>query len=310
MDRFWRRKLTAFLDRIRNVTIGQSREAFIDFSDTERLGPGGTLLFLAEIDRIKRARRGERLLSCNFPRNRIVEQVLQQVGILDILGRKARLVESRFGETVRHWRFATGNSVEGEKVEPFVGPLDGRLAASLTDGLYVGLTEAMTNCSQHAYEEHRQDGIETTPDLRRWWMFSQEKDGLLSVAFCDLGMGIPRSLDVSRQWDKSVVASILSRLNFTSRTEANLIRAAMELRKTRTQLSHRGKGLPQILDVVREAASGFLQIHSNRGMFHYNAASDKEILEDFPQSIRGTLILWELPLPKRSQLALPFGEPQ
>jgi hypothetical protein len=310
-DRFWRKRLLKFLQLIREVVLHRGRKVYIDFRDTERLGPGGTLLFLAEIDRIKRARVLDQVFSCSYPTHRIVEQVLQQVGILDALGRKARLSGISFDETVRHWEFATGNSVDGKQVEPFVGPLDGRLAAPLTSGLFVGVTEAMTNCIQHAYLEQRGDGIVAAIDLKRWWMFSQEKDGVLEVAFCDLGMGIPRSLQVSGEWDQTVISTILKRLSLIGPpSDSALIRASVELRKTRTHLRHRGKGLTQILDVVRAAKSGSLQIHSNYGMFGYDARTGREYREDFGQSINGTLILWDIPLPKETsaQLILPLGD--
>lgn len=310
-NRYWRTQLLKFLRRMRDIAVTQGRQVFVDFHETEQLGPGGTLLFLAEIDRIKRANSPKQIFSCNYPLNPIVEQVLQQVGILDVLGRKSRLNESDFDETVRHWRFATGNSVDGKQVEPFVGPLDGRLAAPLTSGLFVGVTEAMTNCIQHAYLERREDGIDSGLELRRWWMFSQEKGGNLEVAFCDLGMGIPRSLQVSGEWNESIISSVLNRLGLIGqRSDSALIRASVELRKTRTHLSHRGKGLTQILDVVRAGNSGSLQIYSNYGMFNYDARTKKEYREDFAHSISGTLILWDIPLPQetRSQLPLPLGD--
>jgi len=271
--------------------------------------PCGTLLFLAEIDRIKRSGvASQRSFSCNYPKARIVEEVLQQVGILDVLGRPSRLAENEFGETVRHWRFATSTTVEGSKLEPLLESLEGKVAAPLTEGLFVGLTEAMTNCAHHAYTDSRGDKLGHAGDLKRWWMFSQEKDGMLAVVFCDLGIGIPRSIVSSGIWNDDLIGRVMTLLGFDARTDSRLIRTALELRKTRTKLSHRGKGLPQILDVVRDQERGFLQIHSNRGLYRFDAPTKAEILKDFNCSIRGTLIQWQLPIPSGRQLGLDLGD--
>ncbi len=301
-----RRRCLQFFDRIRMVVIDRKLKAHVDFSRTRRMMPCGTLLFLAELERMRRFFPGRDMFSCNYPANRVVEQVLQQVGLLDLLAKKARQVASDFDETVRHWRYATGNAVEGAKVEPLVDSLEGRLTPALTQGLFVGLTEAMTNCSHHAYIADRGDGLDKTSQ-HRWWMFSQEKDGLLSVCFCDLGIGIPKSVAQSGLWDRSIISKIFDLLGFTSETESRLIRAALELNRTRTSQPHRGKGLPQILDVVRTVESGFLRIHSNRGMYSFQ--NQVESMIDFSGSIRGTLIQWNIPLPADVQMSLPLVDP-
>ena len=300
-----RRKVLEFFDRIRDVVSRRGLRAHIDFSATKRMWPCGTVLFVAELDRMRRHLPGRSIFSCNYPINRVVEQVLQQVGLLDLLGKKSRQAESDLDETVKHWRYAAGSAVEGMKGEPLVGSLEGRLTPALTEGLFVGLTEAMTNCSHHAYLGERGDGLDRASQ-RRWWMFSQERDGMLSVSFCDLGIGIPRSVGRSELWDTSLLERIFEALGFDSITEGRLIRAAIELNRTRTRQPHRGKVLPQILEVVRGVESGFLQIHSNRGLYHYNADKQTEFMMDFSDSIRGTLIQWNIPLPDDVQLPLPI----
>src|SRR5206468_2553619 len=115
------------------------------------------------------------------------------------------------------------------------------------------------------YIRERGDGISHTEDLRRWWMFSQEKDNQLSVAFCDTGIGIPRSIKTSGDWSPSLVQNALKRLGLGEETDAALIRSSIELHESRTGEQHRGRGLGQILDVVRRASKGQLMIHSNSG---------------------------------------------
>jgi hypothetical protein len=153
---------------------------------------------------------------------------------------------------------------------------------------------AMTNSIQHAYESERGDGLRGSEDLKRWWMFSQERAGMLTVAFCDLGIGIPRSIQNPKQWDRGLVTSLLAQLGLSQPLESSLIRVALELSRSRTNLPHRGKGLPEILKAVREIPSGFLQIYSNQGSYRFRSKDQSERLHDFRDSIGGTMILWEL----------------
>jgi hypothetical protein len=136
-----RKELLGFIGAIREAAVNKRRSVFVDFRRTTRLEAHGTLLFFAEVDRIRRACPGKRMFHCNYPSNRIVEQVLQHVGILDAFGLKRRLNEKAFDETVKHWRYATHHLVEGVEAAPLMESLDGRLTRALSEGLYVGLTE-------------------------------------------------------------------------------------------------------------------------------------------------------------------------
>lgn len=292
-----RTPLTKFLGEVRKYAWTRKRNVIIDFSATERMHPCGTLLFVAEIERIRRARDGDNsCFRCTYPRDPIVEQVLQQVGILDLLRGRSRQNESTFAPNVRHWKYATGLEVDGAKFESFRKAFEGKIAAALLTDFYAGITEAMTNSIHHAYEAERGDGIDLSSDIKRWWMFSQQKDNTLSVAFCDTGIGIPRSLLTSGHWSESVLGGVLKKLGFVGEVEGELVRSAIELHKSRTGSEHRGRGLGEILDVVRRGQRGSFTIHSNRGFYRYDPAKKTELILDFDDSIMGTLILWNVPL--------------
>lgn len=288
-----RRELLNFLDGIQRAVRAKGR-VHLNFKRTRRMLPSGTLIFLAVIDRLRK-QYSKNPFTCDYPKDRVVEQVMQHVGILDILGKKSRLSTSEFGDSVRPWRFATGVIVEGPKFDQLISNWEGQLAESLSQGLYVGVTEAMTNCVQHAYPQQAGQN-----QARRWWMFSSEMDSHLFVAFCDLGVGIPVSLSNPQNWDGGIVSAILSALGTRASTDSGLIRASLELRKSSTNLSHRGKGLPQILRVVKRDKAGILHIYSNHGMVTYDASSDAFKTVDFRGTIGGTLIVWRIPLPKPS----------
>jgi hypothetical protein len=84
-------------------------------------------------------------------------------------------------------------------------------------------------------------------------------------------------------------------------SDGNLIRAAMEVGKTRTHEKHRGKGLMD-LRAVLDALGGVLQIHSNCGFYEYVAENSNEKCKTFKQmSILGTLVLWSVPIPQEQK---------
>lgn len=296
-----RRNVLRFLRRLRELVVVGQRDVRISFVDTERMIAHGMLLFTAELHRILRLAKGSNRITCSYPENNKVEQVLQQIGILKLLGKPERLVPD--APDVIHWRFIDGAKAEGEKANELIEVFAEKLPESLSRGLYNGLVEAMTNCVHHAYLEVRGDGV--TNELENgWWMFAQERETRLMVAFCDLGIGIPRSLPKTH--DPGLLTATLERIARVARVrgyrDADLIAAALEVGKTRTAEAHRGFGLTEFKEVVEKAEEGSLRIFSNRACYTFSLAIDDEPIEvrqEFDDSIYGTLIQWSLPLSTR-----------
>lgn len=291
----------AFLRFLRQE-IAAGRSVYIDFRQTRRMFSDGTLLFLAELSRLFRALERRPVVRCNYPKDRIVEQVLQQVGIFDMIGKLPRVDSSEFAETVKFWKFATGTQAIGEEFEPVLQKYDGIIESRLALTMYKGVTEAMTNASNHAYIAERGDGLPFEQEERRWWMFSQEREGRLYVSLCDLGIGIPNSLPRTRwkDWTPESISKFVSDVAGGSKpsNDCVMIKAAIELGRTRTELAYRGRGLQQLRDVIDAAGGGDLTIHSNRGLYRYNPSNALiETINDFSDSIMGTLILWNVPIP-------------
>lgn len=271
------------------------RPVIIDFSATKLMYPCGTLLFTAEVDRLRRITCCDDLIRGNYPGDLVVEQVLQKLGILRMLGLQDRTDPEDFPENVRHWRFATGQRADGEVLEPIVTRYQGALADVLTSDLYDGVVEAMTNCRQHAYEHLRKDDyLSLGEHCQDWWMFSQERDGQLTVAVCDLGIGIPTSLSETDNWPREIIAKALRAARLLPNPDARLIRTAAELHKSRTGAAYRGKGFKEILGVVRKTGTGYLSIMSDRGVFKCH--DNRETVKDYDTCISGTLVQWTIPL--------------
>lgn len=245
----------------------------------------GTLLFLAELRRVIRETKGAVNISCAVPTNNKIAQVLKQVGVFDFLGTACDVLA--VDDDVISWRYAHGHLVDGTKYENVLGAYDGQIAEALTAELYKGITEAMTNVVNHAYILPRLDGLppQTTSE---WWMFSRELDGHLSIAFCDLGAGIPGTLSTK----KPTLWQSIQNIGRTADTD--VIAYAIQDSISRTGAAHRGKGLGQIVRSVDSIRGSMVSVLSNKG--GYERRNGKTKLFSYRDSILGTLIFWKIPL--------------
>ena len=291
-DKHHREKVLAFLGKLRDFAVRGARSVIIDFSDSQKMVADGTLLFKAELSRILRIIGYVPKLKCRPPKNKKVSQVLEQVGIYDLLRYRSHVQPA--DDDVICWRHSSGTGARGEEYERVLGALDEKISSRIQTGLYDGIVEAMTNANHHAYEMLRLDGLNHEDRKREWWMFSQVRDGWLSVSFCDLGIGIPRSLPKKKE---GLWARLLHALG-SSPSDGQAIRAAVDESRSRTGQKHRGKGLKQLVAAVDKAQGGRLLIYSNAGGYscrkHDNVRHEDNF--DYKGSILGTLISWSLPI--------------
>lgn len=275
---------SSFLKDLREGTRRHGVGLTIDLSGITKITPTGAVLLLAEIDRALAGQEPQtlRIVRCRDP---IVDAVMCQIGIYET-GEAPTPEADR--DDVKHWHHATGVASEGEKGGSILEAYEGRLAGDLTSDLYAGIVEAMTNTVHHAYRG------EIGTDLRRfigkrWWALSQEREGELTIAFCDLGIGIPRSLPRSSTFERPVVQAMWKSLGL-DRSDANAIKVAVELGRTSTGQQGRGRGLSEIIEAANLSPGGRVLISSNRGVFV--SVDGKAHSHDHSHSIRGTLIHW------------------
>lgn len=282
-----RKALIRFLAQLRHRIVKLRKPTLLDFAATAKFHADATLLFYAELRRCIELTSGGIAVTCRPPRNLRCNQVLHQIGVYELLGHRSNAVP--FLEDVIHWKVASGHRVEGEKYENVLGRFDGRVADALLGRLYVGLSEAMTNCHHHAYIVEREDGLDERDHRKNWWMFSQERDGFLTVVFCDLGAGIPRTLPITRP---TLFRQIIGMGGVPRDCDA--IDKAIESSISRTGKRHRGKGLKQLLEAVKTNDSNFVRVLSNSGCYTFRNGN-KELTE-YGSSIQGTLIAWHIQL--------------
>jgi len=280
-----------FLGELRAQTRRDGVGLIIDLSGVEKIKPTGAVMLLAEVDRALSGQDPETLKIVRS-RNAVVDAVMRHLGIY--LTDEGPTPEAD-REDVRHWRVATGVASEGEKGGSLFGDYEGRLADGLTGDLYNGIVEAMTNTVHHAYAGPAGDHLKRFIG-KRWWALSQERNGELTIAICDLGIGIPRSLPRSATFSSDVVRAVWKKLGL-DRSDVNAIKVAIELGRTSTGQNGRGRGLSEIVEAANLSEQGSVLISSNKGAFVL--FQGKRYARDHSNSIRGTLIHWTVRISER-----------
>ena len=266
-----------------NLTEG--RHVVIDFSDTSDLHACGTLYFLAYLDTLLYEFPNK--IKCKLPKNEIVEQLFQHVGLLAKFGRSPRLKVT--AENVVSWHYATGTDATTDAFKSLLLQHGEAMGGLITrSSLYDCMSEAVTNTRKHAYPGSHKS------HANHWWMFSQANGGKLEVVICDLGIGIPKSL-----LTKPEMRDYFRKLLMVGRQmshDKELIKIVTSTNRTSTGLEYRGKGLPQMLDFIKNGSSGGFRAQSGHGCYTFNAARQKDKATTFRRPIKGTLIQWTLQL--------------
>lgn len=285
-----RRPVVEFLSDLRRTfNCADVKAITIDLSRTERFISSATLLFYAELSRLIQMTENRIRVRCKPPTDEKACQVLHQIGIYEMCGQIVRRKHAPYDDVV-HWRVARGSVVDNSICAPAIEEFEGQLAPPLVNGLFRGLGEAMTNAIHHAYLDIREDTLNYKPPHSDWWMFSQARQGYLSVVFCDLGIGIPRTLPLKRP---GLFKKILALGRASS--DSACIEDAIEDSRTRTMRPERGKGLGNIVEVVSGLKGGVVMVLSNRGFYLAKNGTDPKTY-DLKDSILGTLIYWRVPL--------------
>jgi hypothetical protein len=161
--------------------------------------------------------------------------------------------------------------------------------------LHGGLDEAITNVCHHAYPStHKMREKD-----RNWYLTGafNDKTRELKIVFCDQGIGIPTSLPTSKIWEK-VLESIASVPIVNRRKHATLLKAAMEVSRTSTDKTDRGKGLPDMKEFIRQRGAGYLALMSGHGLYKLTVSEHGEThkTDTLSHPVEGTLIIWRVQL--------------
>lgn len=155
--------------------------------------------------------------------------------------------------------------------------------------LFQGLSEAITNVSNHAYL--------TGSLYKLWWMTASfnKYDKRLKVVFYDRGITIPKRLPRSTLWERA--RHYIGLNGLLASDDADMIKAAMEMGRSATGEAHRGKGLQDLLEFIKSYEGGFLSIFSGNGSYTYMHGEKKKAeTRRLKYRMPGTLIIWSVDL--------------
>lgn len=154
-----------------------------------------------------------------------------------------------------------------------------------------GLTEAIINVRQHAYNSEKR--------VDRWWISASidHQNRSLTVMCLDHGIGIPNSLRQSKVLELGL--STFGKLKSRMQVDHDIIRAAVEGGKSSTGMSFRGKGLRKDVKryVEQHDSEGALRIFSGNGYYEYKmerAGASSSRSRALPKTFPGTFIEWTI----------------
>lgn len=295
-------KLTACLSKIRRL-VALKRPVVMVFSNTKRITAAGGLLMFSEVSRLILAygqhciKATRPLKGPDFNDENAVEATLNQIGFYRTLGQSERDIPKP--ETVSCWNVSEGILTEGEIAGNMIANIvNSKIPQTIGRDLYRGSVEAVANCVEHAYSDDsfRRDNLNI--DDRRWWMFVGIREQNLVVLICDLGMGIPNTIQKTQS--RSVLDRIFKSFHFLAQTESDWIKTATLVRRTKTALSYRGKGGDDARTLVEKNKFSLLSIYSNKGCYkliNQGTCSNEKLKEsalDQKNSILGTIVEWSI----------------
>ncbi|WP_444633865.1 hypothetical protein [Cupriavidus oxalaticus] len=280
----------------RNCFIRQQR-TLIDFSGTKKISSSATLYLVAEMDRCRKLSTPG-LLTGTYPKDKKLHRQLRDTGFYEALGVSCTLDDSEKTYPLEYIKVMAGTGAEGrlarELRQKLLGPHEVDLARDTRSSMFRGLSEAMTNVTQHAYPaDWKQNRVKWIPS--RWWMLGHinklRKE--LKIMIVDQGIGIPRSLP--RKHTMETIREVLSLIGIIQPTDGQMISAAMEVGRSRMGETNRGKGLNDLKNIIDLCGDGRLRILSNRGEFIYFPKREAKS-NSYAESMAGTLIEWTIPL--------------
>jgi hypothetical protein len=297
----------ALFERVRQplLQLGRSQPSFdryVDFREIHFIEPSAALVIAAEFDRARRIS-GRPVYTVHFEDwAPDVVGILLELGFFELLRLGNSPPSTDDSAQFKVLRFVSGRAVEGQKVGELsdaLAELAGTMSGESETHIFDGLTEAMTNVSNHAYPEDHDYSYKILSG--RWWMtgaFDKETRRLF-ICFFDQGISIPISLPRWKLYEKlrrefyrinSVFPGAGSRVD-----DGEQIAAAMEVSRSATGRPGRGLGLAQMQELIDISANGQLRILSRRGEYLYQKDNAPRIY-NHDTSIGGTLIEWVIDL--------------
>ncbi|MGR5149648.1 hypothetical protein ACQKP8_24260 [Photobacterium alginatilyticum] len=287
------------MDKQAEIAYASEKPLRICFRNTTHITAAAGLLLVATVDNIINTYDNIRFRVTRPPatttqdsKNHIhlVDSVLAHIGFYKLIGH-GHIQRPCNTKSVTCWKYAYGDDASGEIAAQLLENLSSY--GIKTNKLYRSCFEAVANACEHAYT----DKIESPKpfSIERWWFFVGVLNDKITVLICDLGHGIPKTLEVTQE--EGLLSKIWSKLNLTSKPseECTLIRASTMVKETRTKEVYRGKGGADVKTFVDQTENSSLVIFSNRGTYRYKGENKPSRAYDNTLSIGGTIVEWTIP---------------
>lgn len=229
-----------------------------------------------------------------------VRQIFSELGIFDLLKiKKSEKIIHKFDndpiDNISTTKLVSGLRADGKQIDELQSNFQNDMKFfTKRPTLFDGLSEAVENAMAHAYPN---DFKSSHPFAgHRWWGVSclDLTTNTLRFFVFDQGAGIPFTLP--KQGFKEELRALIG--EFTPGfgvSDSKMLRAALEIGRTRTGASNRGLGLHRMSEVVTESPKSYLRILSGHGDIVY-AAGEVQSERNYSLPLGGTLIEWSIPV--------------
>ena len=260
-------------------TLRMGKNVRLRFDDVQRIRMGALTFLVGQIHKL-RLELGDHRLTGSYPLNQRIERLLSESGFYKLLNVKSRAGALPPSKTVRYISFRTDQKINGAEIarvrEDLLGS-DLKMPPNIARLIFRAISEAMTNVNHHGY--HRKVFPSPTAALRmrgRWWMMATLNipKNVFKLVFYDAGVGIPSTLP--RKYNIELIRKALSLLPGFRPDDGQMIEAAMELGRTRTELDNRGKGLLDLAKLIDMVGLGKMRILSRHGAYLYRADGSRK----------------------------------
>ena len=282
------------LTNVRRASEKRFRLRYLSFDAIKYISPSAALLLASEVDRWNDAV-GGRLRARHAAWDPNVKRLLCGMGFFELLHLEK---PAELGGVINttFLPFLRGNADDraagGSLAKKLRQEIEAVAGTEIKKHLlFDGLTEAITNVSQHAYPKAAEKSY------RPWWMSAAyvKDTNMVVVSFYDHGRTIPGTLPASKVFERM-------KDQFGLWNDGQKIRAAMELGRSSSDSAGRGKGLQNFLEIIKAHTGSRLRIFSNHGQLTVTNSEENALLFDsgaVETSLHGTLIEWQF-VPKNA----------
>jgi hypothetical protein len=269
-----------------------------DFTTLEKITSGAALILAAEFDRIFKIGKVPPSAVDLDKWNPEVYNTLYQLGFFKAMGfTQEQVVNLKPNYNTPKTQFHIMPMVVGDALDTdvMVDPIRELLSKTeATDdvsvALFGALFDAIENVNYHAYPKGNLE-IEKVP--HSWWLSGSVSQGnrQLTVSLYDQGITIPASLRLSGLFNEAFKAYeklFKSDMWDDPKIDQRSLKWAFNTAETATGLNHRGKGLPNIRNMVAECPEGQLLVLSGKGKYLY--INGKETFETTDLPLSGTYV--------------------